>query len=473
MSDCLELDVQVECVMPSVYFSDFFEISRDVIDEYGAFDISLVNDIPLFVDPFLIYKNKKYQALHESIVKYLMFLQENASPDISDENLHEWFMFHEVKENWLGFSVDGNKGSGLANDFAFKLNLSVNELFKEFGGGNNSDSVHIEKFCLCQDKIGKDKISDFTTNIIKDYLLSYTEIFAKEHLSNKYCKNVPVKKAYFDYDLKIWCDKDYYLPLYKEEHVILSPIELLTKDDTWICKNDVTKSHTQFKKVLSHISSGSFSKEVFDFYNKEMLLSSGDRSKHHKVVMNNLIRKYPSYLDYYIKYKTELDGANEAAKLTKTRVFNATSLFVTNGSNLISQLVATDFFKRKIYDLYTLREKVLILKDIIEKNCSPLFIKDKRITNAKEIGMLFSILLKVNDCNGNKFKLKNSFEVKLASNPYLDNYFIDRSNNCEPTTVVMIICYDIKKSNAIKNLIAKYNLSDDENIIIVEAVHVK
>ena len=33
-----------------VYFSDFFEIDEDIIEEYGAINISLINDLPLFID---------------------------------------------------------------------------------------------------------------------------------------------------------------------------------------------------------------------------------------------------------------------------------------------------------------------------------------------------------------------------------------------------------------------------------------
>ena len=49
-------------------FSDVFEIDKDIISDYGAIDISLVCDIPLFVDPMLIFNSKKpeYQELHQN-----------------------------------------------------------------------------------------------------------------------------------------------------------------------------------------------------------------------------------------------------------------------------------------------------------------------------------------------------------------------------------------------------------------------
>lgn len=32
-----------------IYFSDFFEVDKDVLESYGAFNVSLVNDLPLFI----------------------------------------------------------------------------------------------------------------------------------------------------------------------------------------------------------------------------------------------------------------------------------------------------------------------------------------------------------------------------------------------------------------------------------------
>ena len=50
-----------------VYFSEVFGIDEAVLEEYGAMNISLLNDIPLFIDPFLLYASDKeeYKALHE------------------------------------------------------------------------------------------------------------------------------------------------------------------------------------------------------------------------------------------------------------------------------------------------------------------------------------------------------------------------------------------------------------------------
>lgn len=94
----------------SVHFSDFFDVSPAVLEEYGAFDVSLVNDLPLFVDPFLLFNSSdpQLQGLHEEIIRYMRFLKDRAVEGAVDRGLlRTWFMFPEVKQNWFGFSLGG------------------------------------------------------------------------------------------------------------------------------------------------------------------------------------------------------------------------------------------------------------------------------------------------------------------------------------------------------------------------------
>jgi hypothetical protein len=57
----------------NVYFSDVFVVDPDTIEKYGAFNISLINDLPLFIDPFLLFNSPKpeYQILHSEMLKYV------------------------------------------------------------------------------------------------------------------------------------------------------------------------------------------------------------------------------------------------------------------------------------------------------------------------------------------------------------------------------------------------------------------
>ncbi|MEL7420681.1 MAG: hypothetical protein AAGK10_19245, partial [Cyanobacteria bacterium J06555_3] len=172
-----------------VHFSDFFEIKAELLDEYGAFDPSLINDLPLFIDPFLLFTSSKqeYQYLHKEIIKYIAFLRDiSVQEGISDGLLEAWFMFPEVRQNWLGYSRSGNGGSGLGKGFAKSLNNNLHTVFHNFGSETITESSHLEKLCLIKEGVGKDNISDFITNIIKKYLLTYTQKISRKLIEPKF-----------------------------------------------------------------------------------------------------------------------------------------------------------------------------------------------------------------------------------------------------------------------------------------------
>jgi len=140
-----------------IYFSDFFEVSPNTVEKHGAFNVSLINDLPLFIDPFLLFHSKKpeYKKLHDQIVKYVKFLRDkSANINLDDGLLEAWFYFPEVKQNWLGFSISGNKGSGLREDFAKSLHRNLNKIFSSFGDEKVTKGSHLEKLCLIKGGVG-------------------------------------------------------------------------------------------------------------------------------------------------------------------------------------------------------------------------------------------------------------------------------------------------------------------------------
>src|SRR5690348_777988 len=88
-----------------IYFTDFFGVSPKKLAAYGAFNVSCIVDLPLFIDPFLLFTSKKpeYQKLHEDIIRYLRFLRDKSTGGgVSEGLLRAWYCFPEVKQNRLG-----------------------------------------------------------------------------------------------------------------------------------------------------------------------------------------------------------------------------------------------------------------------------------------------------------------------------------------------------------------------------------
>ena len=112
----------------ATFFNEYFGIDAETLDSYGALNISIVNDLPLFIDPFLLFNSEKddYRALHDAMIDYLVFLRDrSAKGPVSDALLSSWYCFGEVKQNWLGFSISGNGGTGLGMDFARALHVRL------------------------------------------------------------------------------------------------------------------------------------------------------------------------------------------------------------------------------------------------------------------------------------------------------------------------------------------------------------
>ena len=118
----------------NIYFCDFFNVSEQTLEEYGAFNISLLVDLPLFIDPFLLFNSEKpeYQTLHQQIIDYLKFLRDSSEgPTTPKGLLRARYCFREVKQTWLGFSVSNNSGRGLGMDFAYTLCEALSGLFPD------------------------------------------------------------------------------------------------------------------------------------------------------------------------------------------------------------------------------------------------------------------------------------------------------------------------------------------------------
>ena len=239
--------------VPRIYFSDYFGVNPKVIDGYGAFNISLINDLPLFIDPFLLFdsENPQYAMLHEEIIKYLKFLRDACrAQSLSEGQITQWFLFREVKQNWLGFSKSGNAGTGLNRSFADALIQGLRTAYLGFGGETITRGSHLEKLSLLSGGVGRDHLSDFATNLTKKFLLEYTQTFAQRHLKADQRRVFNVDRVRFDYERQRWMSDKYTLPRCQNDFVLLTPKDLLTRDEAWINRGDLLDQFSGLRNAL-------------------------------------------------------------------------------------------------------------------------------------------------------------------------------------------------------------------------------
>jgi len=378
--------------MQRIYFSDFFRIDPEIVEGEGFFNISLLNDLPLFIDPFLIFCSEKedYQLLHQTIINYMVYLRDRAIeiPKPTVGMLEAWYRFPEVKQTYLGFSENGNRGRGLGRDFALALHTGLKDIFSDFGQEKITRSPHLEKLCLIKERVGKDNISDFTTNLIKSYLLENTQAFAKEYLAPSLCKtfsNVP--RAHFDYSIGVWRPATYYLPSFANDFVLLTPSDMLVRSDTWINKTDLYK---QIPSIGLSLPDEALRFEVNQYLYS--FLSEKSTQGERVLAARRTVQKYPELVDYFIRHKEE--NKEGAVKEGIQEVEAVHQVFINQLQNLVQQLKAeTDFYNIGPNSFEEAMERVIHLKHVIE-HCDGyrwFYDGDKPIRRESDLHVLYKL----------------------------------------------------------------------------------
>jgi hypothetical protein len=475
--------------MIKIHFSDFFDVSSRTLEEYGAFNVSLINDLPVFIDPFLIFnsKNPSYQELHNNIIKYLKFLRDKSnSGQIDDGLLKAWFFFSEVKQNWLGYSLIGNSGSGLGRKFAVALNENLNTIFSSFGQEQITHGSHLEKLCLVSDGVGRDNISDFTTNLIKEYLLEYTQNFAIKNIRPELRKTIVVNKVRFNYHTETWERKNYDLPFYDGDFVLLTPRDILTKDEIWISKRDLFNDYT---RIADAVPNKQLRSQINNYFRS--ILPDKPTSTQTQQAIVQVIRRFPEFIEYYIRYKE--DNGQYAQQISDEKVAEIETLFIQQVERFVGQLVKNTEFYDYVGNTYAeARARALFLKDVIEnKDGYRLFyLKGKPITREQDLQILFRLTWfatpsdvnrEVNDGRGPvDFKIsrgsgdKSLVEFKLASNTQLKRNLqkqvaiYEKASDTEQSLKV-IIYFSARELARVSKILRELGLTDKSDIILIDA----
>jgi hypothetical protein len=374
----------------NIYFTDYFGVQVETLNKYGAFNVSLINDLPVFIDPFLLFNSEKpeYAALHESIIKYLTFLRDmSEGGPINAGLLRHWFLFPEVKQNWLGYSKVGNSGAGLGRDFAEALNDSLSTIFKTFGSEQITKGSHLEKLCLVKNGVGKDCVSDFTTNLIKGYLCQYTEKFALTHINPSFVKQVQVGHAMFDYTARRWISKPYRLPYIDGDYVLLTPKDILTKDEAWINRHDIIGD---FDEIIEAIPNEELRGQINDFYLR--LIPNNPSRRDLDEAASRVVRKYPELVDYYIRFKE--DNGDQAVALSDQKVKETEEVFIHHVRHLVEQLkTSSGFYGAPGNTFEEASKRVQFLKQVIENNDGYrlFYVKGKPVKREQDLQLIFRL----------------------------------------------------------------------------------
>ncbi len=466
---------------PRFSFTSIFDVTEEKLKDYGAVNISLLNDIPLFIDPFLLFSSEKedYKYIHKEMLEYLIYVKNNIlEGEMPPEELKKLLLFPEVKETWLGFSKCGNGGKGLGKDFGSELYNNIIEIFSNFGNEKITRSTHLEKLCLIGNYVGKDKISDFTTNFAKKYLLKYTEKFARYYISKDKCGIFNVDKVNFNYDKNLWEDETYYLPKYNGEYVLLTPKDILTRENTFINKDDMYKNYQDIIESLPN----SVLKKKMNEYLLDVLIEEERSEKERKKLLNRMIKLYPEFIDYYIRLKEN--------KVSDARIHNHQSIETTEVlyDDYVNQLISYLSSETNFYDipgdtLNNCKLKMNHIKNYFEKyrQLNNTSVAKAMVLRESDLQLIIKFVwFGINSFNKNRSNnnlslieniksiFENKIDFKLASNKKLKEYF-ERENKQDREKLISIFYYTSEEKYRLYNILSTIGFSKKIDVIIINA----
>lgn len=224
----------------------------------------LDEDIPLYLDPFLLWKSPSLQdnSLHTSLVNSFNHLGYLLKKGKKSEAINVLVKCSECDEVGLGNSKT-RKGMPIGEAVAEKI-LS---LFENIPQINSSGFVHFEEIQLFVEQISTDRISDFACNFLKSFLIDYTIDQCKKHTIPTESTHVTV----YNYRKHILDEEDVALPV---NPITKSPIILVPKRwlrrTSWINYQDYLHSYyienvqSGDSKQTEHVSLLNYNRQNYD-----------------------------------------------------------------------------------------------------------------------------------------------------------------------------------------------------------------
>jgi hypothetical protein len=404
--------------------------------------------------------------------------------------IRAWYQFPEIGENWLGFSKTGNRGRGLGEKFPREAHGNLHLIFHGARQAKITKGIHLEKLCLISDGVGRDNISDFTNNLIHEFLREYTSAFAKRHIEQSLRRKIAVKKVRFSYSTQRWLPATGDLPVHNGKHVLLTPRDLLTKDDTWINKSDL---YEEFDRIPDAIPNDELREHVNNYFRSLLPKRKKRRGKkaEKQPAIAQTIRQFPQLIDYFIRDKE--NRGPQATKVSGARVQESEQLYVQQIRALVGLLERnTAFYEQEANSYDAAHKRAVFLKDVVANmgGHRMFYLKRRPIKRESDLhvaykltwyGTSMDVTSEANDGRGpadvkvsRGAKDKSLVEMKLASNTALERNLKNQTAIYEKASgasrsVKIIIYFSAQELAKVRRILKRLKREEDDSIVLIDA----
>lgn len=236
-------------------------------------------DIPLYVDPFLLWSSPSQMdnANHIYILEVFNNLGRMYLDGKSDEAISNLVFLSECDEVGLGMSKK-RKGRPISIDLA----KEILELFKQIPQVAQYGFRHFEMIQLLVDQISKDRVSDIACSLMKSFLIDYTIQHCQKY-------GIPTKSIdIFRYDYK-QCKvikETVPLPVNEEscQSVLFVPKRWL-RYSPWLNYDDYFNNYLvkdiekEYDRTMNRVEVLQYSRKNFNMVEHYISLREADRGK--------------------------------------------------------------------------------------------------------------------------------------------------------------------------------------------------
>jgi hypothetical protein len=284
-----------------IRFSEAFQLGLSQ-PELDFVDIYIDGDMPVFVDPFAIslYGDTISRECNNAILGFFHSVIVAIRTGNSGRAKLMLNNLSEPNETKLGVSSGESRGRGVSGKQA-------GDLYKSLAKSKAAISGLVNEISECDlfiEGIGRDKISDITTNIIRQHLIEYTQQQCDLH-NIKSMMKVPSGRIW-DSNIGVWREKYTMLPVVNGMKVILVPRNFVRRNLA-INSQDYLNKHVLEYLQAEHLQAGTSLVEV---------LKNGVR----RVTKKTLRERYPCTKDWMAQFtKEHPDVLEEYKEIMKKR----------------------------------------------------------------------------------------------------------------------------------------------------------
>lgn len=217
--------------------SEFYNLNRTQAT-LDFVDVDIENDTAVYIDPGAIrvlpddWAKQSLEMISTFFHSVVDALQQGDQARVRELLIR----LQEPNETHFGLSKGKSRGRGLGPFLVGKIcnNLTMSKAART---GILED---LEDTALFVDKIGKDIVSDITTNVIRGMLISYTQSVCKMY-------GIPLEEGIYsglawDPQRREWCEEYTKLPVAKEKPLLLVP-KAIVRYDLYLTKAEYFRKY--------------------------------------------------------------------------------------------------------------------------------------------------------------------------------------------------------------------------------------